>query len=580
MFLQSIVTLTVLLVAPFSVGAGGMDANRINFNNINNNMTIEDIRRNLKYLDPEKLELDREARMERQRTRREKARQKIASISPDISSMQRLSKEEWDKAAQEDHPWVRRAGWNSNSNYDPYSNAGLADPSQQYDKWQQAYRMLGGFIDCDHPKVSNNHKSGDNQQNQDADTVGCSRWMMWAAYVDPNYSGNGYDEYFGGNPSGVLDCHNPDSDWELIGVYRQEFYQYIEQISKHLWAIDEYEYVVALAGLSYMTKYECFQVGYSSDGQAIYAAVAPKAEARFEMALYTDAYCLTPNDNLGVTYDSFGLTTSMASPHKTRTARMEMEMEMRITMTVICIRGGRTLRSTPSLNSTTSMNPTSIAPRVDYPTYQDGYFIGDYGTDDDDLINQCWKFYSHNSYTCDADCISLGHAQGTILSVTYGGVVFGETPQSSTQLELPPLKSSPPLPVPTNRAGPACCPTSSSRLPLLSLSPPSWPLPWLVVRVTASGRPEDLVDCWIRLASPMETVSFDPARVRRAPSLARVVAVAADPRARPDDRRAARNARVVAPTSHPPRDPSRRGPRAAEDTLMIFKLRIGRIMRC
>lgn len=181
MFLQSIVTLTVLLVAPFSVGAGGMDANRINFNNINNNMTIEDIRRNLKYLDPEKLELDREARMERQRTRREKARQKIASISPDISSMQRLSKEEWDKAAQEDHPWVRRAGWNSNSNYDPYSNAGLADPSQQYDKWQQAYRMLGGFIDCDHPKVSNNHKSGDNQQNQDADTVGCSRWMMWAA---------------------------------------------------------------------------------------------------------------------------------------------------------------------------------------------------------------------------------------------------------------------------------------------------------------------------------------------------------------------------------------------------------------
>lgn len=428
MFLQSIVTLTVLLVAPFSVGAGGMDANRINFNNINNNMTIEDIRRNLKYLDPEKLELDREARMERQRTRREKARQKIASISPDISSMQRLSKEEWDKAAQEDHPWVRRAGWNSNSNYDPYSNAGLADPSQQYDKWQQAYRMLGGFIDCDHPKVSNNHKSGDNQQNQDAGTVGCSRWMMWAAYVDPNYSGNGYDEYFGDNPSGVLDCHNPDSDWELIGVYRQEFYQYIEQISKHLWAIDEYEYVVALAGLSYMTKYECFQVGYSSDGQAIYAAVAPKAEARFEMALYTDAYCLTPNDNLGVTYDSFGLTTSMALSSQDKNGEngngngnaYNYDGDM------------YTWWSDTQEYTFTQLNDVYESYKyctscVDYPTYQDGYFIGDYGTDDDDLINQCWKFYSHNSYTCDADCISLGHAQGTILSVNYGGVVFGET---------------------------------------------------------------------------------------------------------------------------------------------------------
>jgi hypothetical protein len=32
-----------------------------------------------------------------------------------------------------------------------------------------------------------------------------------------------------------LDCHAPDSSWVLLGVYRQEFYQFIEQISKHLW---------------------------------------------------------------------------------------------------------------------------------------------------------------------------------------------------------------------------------------------------------------------------------------------------------------------------------------------------------
>ena len=183
MILKSIVTLTVWFAVPFSVGAGGMDPKWI-MNKVNtNNMTAEDIRRNLMHLDPEKLQVDREARMERQRTRREKARQKIASISPDLSTMQQLSKEEWDQAAQADHPWVRRAGWSSSSNYDPYSNAGLADPSQQYDKWQQAYRMLGGFIDCDHAKVSNDHHSGDQdqQQNQDGAGVGCSRWMMWAA---------------------------------------------------------------------------------------------------------------------------------------------------------------------------------------------------------------------------------------------------------------------------------------------------------------------------------------------------------------------------------------------------------------
>ena len=50
---------------------------------------------------------------------------------------------------------------------------------------------------------------------------------------------------------------------------------------------------------------------------------------------------------------------------------------------------------------------------VDCPTYQDGYFIGDDGTDDDDLINQCWKFYSHDSFNCDADCVVMGAEQGS-----------------------------------------------------------------------------------------------------------------------------------------------------------------------
>ena len=54
-------------------------------------------------------------------------------------------------------------------------------------------------------------------------------------YVDPNYSGGGYDEYFGEGAPGVLDCHSPDTEWRLLGVYRQEFYQFLEQISKHVW---------------------------------------------------------------------------------------------------------------------------------------------------------------------------------------------------------------------------------------------------------------------------------------------------------------------------------------------------------
>ena len=61
---------------------------------------------------------------------------------------------------------------------DAYSARVVADPSEEYDKWAQAYRMLGGFIDCDHDQGGGgSHDSGDNGEAGGA----CSRWMMWAA---------------------------------------------------------------------------------------------------------------------------------------------------------------------------------------------------------------------------------------------------------------------------------------------------------------------------------------------------------------------------------------------------------------
>lgn len=245
-------------------------------------------------------------------------------------------------------------------------------------------------------------------------------------YVDPYYEGNGYYEYHGDNPTGYLDCHSSETHWQLLGVYRQEFYQFIEQISKHVWAIADYEYVVAVAGLSFMTNYECFYVGKSDDGTYIYAGLAPKEYGQFQMALYTDEYCLNPNANLGKTYDDYGLTSD--------------------------VQLGKNNQNNENGNNNNNNNQYSYATEwwqdtqeykltllnevydefryctscIDYPTYQDGYVIGDTGTYDDDLINQCWKFYSHDSFNCDADCIALGHSQGTILPVTVGGRTYGK----------------------------------------------------------------------------------------------------------------------------------------------------------
>ena len=238
--------------------------------------------------------------------------------------------------------------------------------------------------------------------------------------MDPNYQGGGYDEYFGDEATGVLDCHNPSTEWVLLGVYRQEFYQFIEQISKHLWAIDEYEYVVALAGLAYMTDDDCFNVGNANDGSAIYAGVAPQEYGKFEMALYTDEYCLYPNENLGMTFDDFGLTSDVnyggSQDGDDQGGSSYADEWWQDTQEYTLTQLNDVYESFKYCTSC-----------IDYPTYQDGYLIGDEGTDDDDLINQCWKFYSHDSFPCEADCVALGHSQGTILSVVLGDKIYGQT---------------------------------------------------------------------------------------------------------------------------------------------------------
>jgi hypothetical protein len=92
-------------------------------------------------------------------------------MRPDTSSseVEKLSEEEI-----QEHPALRNLGWGRSS-----SNAAqFVDPGEDYDMWQQAYRMLGGFIDCDHAQDGDG--SGDGGSG-DGGGSGCSRWMLWAA---------------------------------------------------------------------------------------------------------------------------------------------------------------------------------------------------------------------------------------------------------------------------------------------------------------------------------------------------------------------------------------------------------------
>lgn len=125
---------------------------------------------------PEELEAERLARRERNRQRRAKVAEAMKKTRPDASKIEKLSEEEVNKLSEE-HPQEFRKLWggsrSSVSNIIAY-----ADPGDDYDMWQQAYRMLGGFIDCDHQKSDG---SGDGGGSGDGDGQACSRWMMWAS---------------------------------------------------------------------------------------------------------------------------------------------------------------------------------------------------------------------------------------------------------------------------------------------------------------------------------------------------------------------------------------------------------------
>ena len=141
-------------------------------NQINN--TTARLQRDPHAPTPEQREAERMARRERIKLRNEQVKEAMKYMQPE--SVERVSEEELE-TLREAHPSLRKLGWGNGKDRTIY----YADPGDDYDMWQQAYRMLGGFIDCDNPKGEGSHDSGDNGGNRGGDDQACSRWMLWAS---------------------------------------------------------------------------------------------------------------------------------------------------------------------------------------------------------------------------------------------------------------------------------------------------------------------------------------------------------------------------------------------------------------
>lgn len=131
-----------------------------------------------KVLDPyaptaEEREAEAHARRQRMKKRNARVKEIFKNVKP--TNVEPVSEEELNSI---DSEHIRKLAWGGGKSGGELSY--FVDPGEDYDMWSQAYRMLGGFIDCD------NDKSEDGGGSHDGGGGGngggrCSRWMMWAA---------------------------------------------------------------------------------------------------------------------------------------------------------------------------------------------------------------------------------------------------------------------------------------------------------------------------------------------------------------------------------------------------------------
>jgi len=186
-----------------------------------------------------------------------------------------------------------------------YSVAPFVEGESEYDEYQQAWRYLGFMIDC------NDGYTFDDDGSYDGGTgEGCSRYLLWAAYVDLNYQGGGIGEYqywdlekeswdstsckyAENSPCAKMDCHLEDTHWSLLGLFKHRSYDdWMEQLFKHegfcVWNSAQYNFM-SNARETWPQGCEAYEL---NDGKYIYYDLKPTSGGGMTIGLYTDTRCM------------------------------------------------------------------------------------------------------------------------------------------------------------------------------------------------------------------------------------------------------------------------------------------------
>lgn len=350
-----------------------------------------------------------------------------------------------------------------------------------------SWRLLGVFVDDD---------CGDRRRLGDDGGNSC-RKVLWAAYHDPEYEGNSIAEYsFFQRESGKwddqtckaqtdghwwegagtrcrrLDCHEKDTELELVGVFKETdgLYDFTEQLFKHqgycLWDEDklygdgeshhsgddgeeasDYQF---MQNLQENWVYGCTQLENSADdnGNYLYYDTKPLPGGDMTYGVYTDASCTVESnlswsdvlskegDNDDNSHDDEGL------PSMDSIARWN-ELLGSYKICQPCRTYNRVVTYDGSSQNSGDQNDDGDQAYGDDYEGEDGegglerYGFNCYDDAGYQNCNQCYKFQTQtNMERASTSDLELATAQGTILGVTVGEVTYGKGYYGGTPPEV------------------------------------------------------------------------------------------------------------------------------------------------
>eukprot|EP00588_Corethron_pennatum_P018117 CAMPEP_0194304906 /NCGR_PEP_ID=MMETSP0171-20130528/2484_1 /TAXON_ID=218684 /ORGANISM="Corethron pennatum, Strain L29A3" /LENGTH=896 /DNA_ID=CAMNT_0039056281 /DNA_START=285 /DNA_END=2975 /DNA_ORIENTATION=+ len=190
----------------------------------------------------------------------------------------------------------------------------------EWSSYQMSWRLLGFYLDCGYSEDDDDGR----RRLSGSGEGGCQRMVLYGVYVDPNYEGNGLYEYeyyskyygnwtcYGDECRERMDCHLPETNWQLLGVFKIDNVVsgdgWMEQLFKHegvcIMTYDDYE--ITYDGREVFPD-SCNDSGeIDSDGNYLYYDSKPTIGGGYTIGLYTDSFCT--QEYTGSDFDPFSLS--------------------------------------------------------------------------------------------------------------------------------------------------------------------------------------------------------------------------------------------------------------------------------